>query len=378
MSAGKFISTVAIWLALAAALTNFGCRNLKVNEKRSDGIVLPKSKMENDSVAVRVAVVELDDQQQTQFADFVETTDQKLPLEIRQRLDDNGLRVSVISSINTPDIQKMLAPRIQDPRWLDGQELELAEAGKLEPIYRMASHRHVEKKRGQSFTVEVSPVRQKSSWVVYVGESQFPDRASLAQCHMRITSWPMPDGSVRLQFIPEVHYGQNLSRIGVDGTNFAVQQRRDVKELRALSFEISVQPGETVMVAPTNRLERIGDLFFNAKVDVVDDTEPAHADWMDSIERGLTTDSSELTDDVDTSEFFPMLNAENSTSESNFKAGNELDASSESELESLDAAVLVQGELLEDRVLEPDRRRPEPWQRFLLVRVTEVTPPPLR
>jgi len=270
MKSGKFKSTIVFCLALAAALA-VGCRNLEVTDKPVTGIVLPKTQMESDSVAVRVAVVELDDQQKTEFKSFIESTDQKLPLEMRKRLDDNGVRVSVISNVNTSSLQKMLAPGIQKPEWLSGQAQELAEAGKLEPIYRLASHRHVEKKRGESFTVEVSSVRRKSSWVIHLGKQQLSDFAELAQCQMRITSWPLPDGSVKLQFMPEVHHGQKLSRIGVDHSNFAVHQRRDVKELRSLAFDVTVLPNETVVIAPTQQLERIGELFFNAAAGVEPD-----------------------------------------------------------------------------------------------------------
>ena len=343
MKPGKFKSTIALCLAFAAALIAPGCRNFKVNnDKPVTGIVLPKSQMEIDSIAMRVAVVELDDHQKSDFDSFIETTDQKLPLEVRRRLDDNGIRVSVISSVNTPSLQKILAPGIPKREWLSGHELELAEAGKLEPAHRLVSHRHVERKRGQGFDVEISPVRQKSSWLVHIGDKQFSDSADLAQCQMRITSWPQPDGTLKMQFLPEVRHGQKLSRIGVDGSTFAVQQSRDVKELRSLSFEMFVLPGETVVVAPTERLERIGDLFFNAKIAEV--TDPS--EQVEPLEE----------EDVDTSEFFPML---------------------EDDGVSSDVSVAVSDDLLEDTVLEAEKRRPQPWQRFLMVRVVEVTAPAL-
>ena len=141
--------------------------------------------------------------------------------------------------------------------------------------------------------------------------------------------------------MPEVHYGQKLSRIGVDDSNFSVHQRRDFKELRSLSFEMSVLPGETVVVAPTEQLERVGEMFFNAKI--AEASDPS----------GVTEAADE--EDVDTSDFFPML--------------DETDASAQ------DASVLVQGDLLEDTVLDVENRRPQPWQRFLMVRVDNVTAP---
>jgi len=333
----------AVLLMLSAALVAVGCRNLKVNEKPSAGIVLPKSQMKSDSVAVRVAIAELDDHQEIQFKSFMETTDsQKIPLAIRQRLDENGIRVCVVSSVNSSQLQRLLAPLELNHKWLNQQELELAEAGKLEPVRRLSSQRHVEKKRGESFSIEVSPVQPSATWQVHVGERKFPGRATLAQCQMRVSSWPQPDGSVNLQFIPEIHHGESLSRIGVMDRNLLVEQRRDVEEFHALAFDVSVQPGETIIIAPTGKLERIGKLFFGANPSPDADSDQPLEPLSDVVEDELVE------------EFFPMLNEP---------------------AVSPDPSVLVQDDGLMDIELPVNSERPKPWQRFLLVRVAEVTTP---
>ena len=333
-------------ILLSAALFPVGCRNLKVNEPPSPGLVLPNSQMESDSVAVRVAIAELDDQQQTQFQSFIESTDfQKIPVQTRRRLDENGFRVSVVSSVNSFRLQRLLAPLVLKPEWLNQQELELSEAGKLEPIYRISGQRHVEKKRGESFTIEVTPQQPSATWQIHVGERTFADRARLAQCYLRVTSWPQPDGSVNLQFIPEIHHGLSLSRVGVSEQNLSVEQRREVKELRALTFDVSIQPGETVVIAPTSKLERMGKLFFGANPDSGDTERPSEQA------------ASLLKDDPLLEDFFPMI--------------NELDSSE-------DPSVLVQDDQLKDIELSTIDGRPKPWQRFLLVRVLEVTEPAVR
>ena len=337
MDERKTSQILPLLVGLAAALFFCGCRNLDVGKEKVPGIVLPKSQMESDSIALRVAVAELDNLQKEEFESFIATTDPKLPLDTRQLLDNNGLRVSVISDVNTSRLQRLLEPRVLERQWLNEQEAELAAAGKLEPVARLETQRHVEKKRGETFSVEISPIRTESIWQMHAMEGVRSDRARLAQCQMRITSWPQPDGSVKVEFVPEIHHGLNLSRIGVDGQSFAVRNRRDIKELRELAFEVSVRPGETIVVAPTNTLERMGKLFFNAA-----DEESPSKQVVDATG----------TDDVDTSEFFPML---------------------DEEAASLDAPILVGHEKIDDVVLEQDGR-PKPWQRFLLVRVVDVTP----
>ncbi len=338
----KRITTLC--LVLTAALIAVGCRNLKVNEKPTVGIALPKSQMESDSVAVRVAIAELDELQESSFRSFIEKTDsQKISLPMRQRLDENGIRVSVVSSINSAQLQRLLAPMELKHEWLSEQEIELSEAGKLEPVHRLTGLRHVEKKRGESFCVEVSPVQPSATWQVHVGERTFGDRATLAQCQIRVTSWPKPDGSVNLEFMPEIHHGRKLSRIGVNDQNLAVEERRDIKEFRSLAFNVSIQPGETVIVAPTGKLERLGKLFFGADPSIdVDADEPSQ----------LTASLPE--EDPFVEEFFPMLSEDRVAS---------------------DPAVLVQDDGLEDIELSTKNERPKPWQRFLLVRVVEVTTP---
>jgi hypothetical protein len=334
----------ALCLAVSAALVAVGCRNLKVNEKPTVGIALPKSQMESDSVAVRVAIAELDELQESSFRKFIETTDsQKISLPMRQRLDENGIRVSVISSVNSAQLQRLLAPLELKHEWLSEQEIELLEAGKLEPVHRLTGQRHVEKKRGESFCIEVSPVQPSATWRVHVGERTYGDRATLAQCQVRVTSWPQPDGSVQLQFMPEIHHGRKLSRIGVSDRNLAVEERRDIKEFRSLAFDVSIQPGETVIVAPTGKLERLGKLFFGADPEMdVDEDQRSQ----------LVSDLSE--EDPFVEELFPMLNEDQIVS---------------------DPAVLVQDDGLKDIELSTKNERPKPWQRFLLVRVVEVTTP---
>jgi len=321
---------------------------LEVNEPPSQGNLLPQSQMQSDSVAVRVAVVELDDQQTQEFESLIATTDQKLPLEIRRRLDENGLRVSTIANFNTAQMQRLLAPQIQKSAWLSETDRKLKAAGKLEPLHRIVSQRRVERKRGDSFSVEISPVRQQSSWTVYDSANSTSDQAELAQCQMRIKSWPQPDGSVKFEFVPEIHYGENLSRIGVDGQNFAVENRRDFKQLHSLGFTIEIQPGETIIVAPSAKLERIGGLFFSAAAETVDLDQP----------------QIEPEDDVDTDQFFPMLKEDFS--------------------EVTDSADGSGRRLTDDSDQRPRRltsdldQRPHPWQRFLLIRVAEVTPSGIR
>jgi len=347
--ATRFAFLFVFPLALATLLLATGCRNLKVNEKldggraATGGIVLPKSQMESDSVAVRVAIAEFDDQQEAELKSFIDTTDQKLPLKTRQRLDENGLRVSVVSNINSARLQSLLAPRIPKREWLSEQELELAEAGKLEPIYRLTSQRHVEKRRGESFTAKVSPVRAESTWQIYSGTHAVPGQANLAQCQMRITSWPQSDGSVKIQFLPEIHHGQKLSKIGVDEQNFAVRQQREIQELRSLSFELSIRPGETILVAPTEKLERIGKLFFDASTT-----------FGQSDSQVIASETMEHVDEEHLTELFPILEEE----------------------QSMDASVLVEVEQLDQKV--PGSDRPQPSQRLLLVRVAEVSPPAIR
>jgi len=340
----------ALLLALISSPLATGCRNLKVNDKpnaASAGIVLPKAQMESDSVAVRVAIAEFDDHQEEELESFIDSTDQKLPLATRQRLDDNGLRVSIVSNINSVRLQGLLAPRIPKREWLTDHELELAEAGKLEPTYRLTSQRHVEKRRGESFTAEVSPVRAESTWQVYEGTRAVPGRAALAQCQMRITSWPQSDGSVRIQFLPEIHHGQKQSKIGVAGQNFSVNQQREIQELRSLSFELAVRPGETILVAPTEKLERIGKLFFDATP-----SPPELADG--SAPSTLAGDSVDPVNEEHLNELFPILEEE----------------------QSMDASVLVELDALDEEIHVSDR--PQPMRRLLLVRVAEVTPPVIR
>lgn len=330
-------------MVLLGSLSISGCHNFQPNDKAVKGITLPKTQMDHDSVAVRVAVAELDESQQEPFERFIATADaQKLPLRVRRKLDENGLRVTVVSSANSMRIQELLRPIQLKPEWFSGQQQELAQAGKLPEISRLKTHRHVEKKRGESLHVKTSPIQSSVSWCIYDGQRQDRDAATTAQGQMKITGWPQVDGTVRLDFVPEIHYGENLSRVGVNGKDLAVEQRREIKPLQSLAFSINVRMGETVVVAPTETFERSGKLLFCTGSD------DEHIGQATENGSPLAEEDSEQEQLL--LEHFPMLDDD-----------------------SNDVSIKVGSPTVE--MSEPAEGPPKPWRRFLMVRLVRVTPP---
>lgn len=325
-----------------------GCQNFKPEKNPAPGIRLPKAQMDHDSVALRVAVAELDETQQEPFREFISASDaQKVSLDIRRKLDANGLRVAILSSANSKRIQDLIKPIQVKPDWLSGQERELANAGKLPEISRLKTHRHVEKKRGESFHVETSPIQSSVSWCIYDGQQKTHDAATMAQGQMKITAWPQVDGTVLIEFVPEIHYGENLSRVGVHGKDLAVQQSREIKSLHALAFSVSMKIGETLVVAPAETYERAGKLLFCTD---------SHSSRSSPGEKPNYVDrQDEEFDEQLLEEHFPMLS----------QSGEEHDI--QLAKPRFDAPQIEYAEL--------DHGPPKPWRRFLMVRLVEVTPP---
>jgi hypothetical protein len=340
------IETLRIAVLICLVMT-VGCELFrgKDTKKPLAEIRLPVPEMKAGSVALEIAVAELDQQQQPLFDRFIRHADQtKLGLYQRKLLDQNGFSVAVLSSTSSEELEGLLSPQTVKPEWLNDRDRELAAAGKLKTKDRFELLRRVEKRNGESFPVEVSPKRPAATWTIYVGDQTQSGNATQATGYFRITAWPRKDGTVRFVFVPEIHHGNKRSFIGVKGSDWAFEERQAEESFPELAFEVTIRYNETILVAPTRNLERLGGLFFNAAS--IDDQDP-------KTERETDLSAEEL------DKFFPMLDE---VGESTGGSGHNTHA---------DASVLLEIEDLQEvAASEP----PPPWQRLFLLRIIESKP----
>ena len=285
---------VSIALLTFASLASGCARWSPTNESTTTSkLNLPKSRMSENGVAMEIAVAQLDHLQAVNFEAFVRETDPlKFSLDIRQRLDRNGFRVSVLRDSTT--LNELLLPRPLDTTNLSEFDQKLFELGMLKPAPRLQMHRRIEKQHGEPYPVSVSAVHPVASWTLHKIESSKAYTVNDAKGVIKVTPFRNNDGTAKLVFAPEVHFGDSRSRIGIVEKNFAFKDGQSVLPIPELNFEITIRPGETVLVAPTKELGDLGELFFgdsNSLAELIVE------------ENDATTDSHAAA----LEEFFPML-----------------------------------------------------------------------
>lgn len=218
-----------------------------------------------DSVVLEVAVAQIDLDQLDQFDHLWNRIDTGvLSLHDRRVLDQNGIRVGVLSSHVPAELHELLAPIPVDESSLNPWQEQLLEKGLLKPQSRFLLHDGIQNRRGETHPVPVSQFWEQTSWVVHSGDRKSVGAGENVRAVVEVKTFPKGDGTVRLICTPTLHIGLPRTQIGVSQQAFAYETSQDKKQLSDLKFEACLRSGETLIVAPTSDLGDLGKLFFGA------------------------------------------------------------------------------------------------------------------
>lgn len=253
--------SMAILMILVASLVTPGCARWESAEKKS-GALFPKSRIPLDAVGLELGIAQLDSRQVESFESFWRLLDQQaLPLELRQRLDQNGLRAAIMQ--HAPAVLHELV----DPQPIVVDELTKLEKllhakGLLREKKRMIAHERISNREGEPHSISISEFHPQVSWVVRDGDSETPGYGQSVRGAITVTTYPQGDGSVRLVFEPEIHHGQTRPQMAE--RSFLKEARQAVLRFEEIRFEVTLRPGESIVVAPTADIADLGRLFFGA------------------------------------------------------------------------------------------------------------------
>lgn len=257
----------AMFFILICVVLMTGCAKLEKPLPKST-LTFSKSRIAVDAVGLEVGVAQLDSTQSKTFADFWRMLDQQeLPLDVRQRLDANGIRVAVMASHAPPAFNQLVDFAEINADALNEFESQLHAKGMLRPQRRMVTHQRISNREGEAHSVVTSVVHPESSWVVQSDGSQSAGFGQQVRGVISVTTYPKGDGSVRLVVRPEIHHGQERARIGVGESSFLLQSSQYVSALDELKFEVDLRSGESLVLAPTPDNSGIGQLLFGTVTD---------------------------------------------------------------------------------------------------------------
>ncbi|MCA9164409.1 MAG: hypothetical protein KDA62_15575 [Planctomycetales bacterium] len=219
--------------------------------------------MSPDAVGVSITMVDIPDTAEQPYADlWNEIDEQAIPVEMRRRLEANGLRCGHISG--------QLPQRILD-QFNSSEDLSGLAEGDFRAIDTSLSARAElrQLRAGQPSKIALTkqPVGQ-----VHVLENEGGqlrgETFEQAQCLFRLTAFPTGDGRSRLELVPEIHHGQWQQRwIGYDGA-MRLDADRQRRAFEHLKFESILSPGEVLIVGSSSDLKGLGGQFLK-----VDDAE---------------------------------------------------------------------------------------------------------
>ncbi|MFN0056031.1 MAG: hypothetical protein ACKV0T_28125 [Planctomycetales bacterium] len=171
--------------------------------------------------------------------------------EHRAVIRTNGFRVGTVGSNPPPELQQML-----------GLKSEFAYEPKAEKLKQLVGHRYVVRS-GAHQEIQASGMRPECSIETANGSDVKRRAFENALCKYRVTAERLQDGWVQLDFVPQIHHGQEQLRrdVGEGGWQFTPRQRTETMFPQRFSVRLSV--GEMAVLTSTDDCDgKLGGLFF--------------------------------------------------------------------------------------------------------------------
>jgi hypothetical protein len=259
-------------ILLVLLLLSSGCARWDGRWERAEtvsptGFQFPESRMPPDSVALEMALVQLDDSQTADFEEFWQILDQQeVELSMRQQLHLNGIRIAVMASHAPSELHQLLKPRPVEFQDLDLVGQQMAEKDLVPPQPRLVIHQRVTNRHGEIFPLQTSEIHPQFTWDVRHDTMRSVGSGNAVRGIMEIRSMPQGDGSVRLRLMPTIHHGDVKPTISVAEKSFVFDSSQTINRLNELLFDVTLRAGETVVIAPTEDVSEersdLGNLFF--------------------------------------------------------------------------------------------------------------------
>lgn len=242
-------------LALAA-----GCTPLNEGLPKSP---LQRAQMSRDSVGLDIVSVYCPFGVAADEKLWAEIDEQLLPAALRQRLTQNGFRAGVISGQIPTTLSQMIGLKDAVASGVGWESLSLEEAGTEQNV----SGHHLEARGGRRHEIIASEEYPELALLMRDpagnGGGFYPN----AQGIFGLTVYPEPDGRVRLNLVPELHYGMVTTHATAENGVLRMEQGKPRRVLDTLAISATLAPGQVLAVTslPT-RIGSLGHQFLTREV----------------------------------------------------------------------------------------------------------------
>lgn len=239
------------WLLLAALP---GCASWQKSDRQ---FRLPPPQVAADSIACEVAFVQWDSRARERDERFWESTDEQfLPVDVRQRLEENGIRVALLSGQLPAGITDRLSETRDMAAALIAQKLPRG----AEMLYRRETRQC---RPGIAERIEVLPENAQRGVILLSEDGRVKARErDRMRGFITLTARPHSDGRLRVEFIPGIEYGELRQSVTGNAAGLRYELKRDQELFDKLAFTAAVSHGQTLIFSSTPEPRGIGATFF--------------------------------------------------------------------------------------------------------------------
>ncbi len=246
-----------LWLAVALGLfTHLGCSLFAPmagsTTTSSRHLVLPPIQASPEAIQLEVFFLERPAEDHLISTGVWKDVDQigALPSETREVLGNNGFRVGQVGSNLPQSVQKLLGMSAEIPS---------VESEYSRPI--MGRHQFLSP--GVETEIPTGIEHEKCNFVVKDGNRTKKLEYDQVSCVLRMKAHRLQEGWVRVDFQPEIHYGEKQMRPTASDEGWAYRAGQNIDVRHPQRFSVSMNVGELVLITSTSDDEgTLGDRFF--------------------------------------------------------------------------------------------------------------------
>ncbi len=189
-----------------------------------------------------------------------EIDEQQFATDLRERLTQNGFRVGLVAGQMPTELAKLL--ELNDKPAAPTEDLEGDVPQNLDEQPRVV-RRHLQIRANHTGEIIASGVYAQLPLLMSEAGQISGQTYNQAQGIFQVTSVPQPNGQVRLDLTPELHYDQPRQRwVGSHGM-MRLETGRPKRRFDELALSAEVAPGAMLVLGSLpNRKGSLGDYFF--------------------------------------------------------------------------------------------------------------------
>ena len=248
-------------LLLPALLALAGCTTVDLGEE-GESLLAPPC-MPSDSCTLDVFFVrcEFGDPQSNEEL-WQAVDEQHFSPELRQRLQANGFRVGVVGGQVPVALSELLELGNKPPPTGGANQVSIADLQEEPRVTRS----HLSIRSGLRKEIVASSIYDQLTAIVCESGQLGGQTYAKAQAVLAVKTFPLGDGRVRLELVPELHYGEPRKRwVGSQGM-WRLEPGRPRRVFDQMALSATLSPGSMLVLTSLPRLPgSLGHHFFTTE-----------------------------------------------------------------------------------------------------------------